>query len=205
MIASASPGPSTSRPSTTPSSSVPRLAVASLAGRAGHTFDPATMLQGFACHGRGVELCEATPKRVRARVRSKRVHDVELQARSGRLIVACSCPARSFGQTVCKHVWATLLEVDRKGGLEDLHAVRGMLHVDATTLSASAPPNDVLASTMTKAREPREKASGAAATSTPVSSKPKRETKAASADAKTKPAKKPTTTQKSAVKGQAKR
>jgi hypothetical protein len=121
----------------------------SLAGRAGYKFEPPTMLQGFACHGRGVELCEATPKHVRARVRSKRVHDVDLHARGGRLVVGCSCPARSFGQTVCKHVWAALLEVDRQGGLEDLHAVKGMLPVDAAPSQDTATPTAVLESEMT--------------------------------------------------------
>ncbi len=110
----------------------------SLAGRAGYKFEPATMIQGFACHGRGVELFDACPEHVRARVRSKRTHDVDLQAQGGRLLVACSCPARSFGQTVCKHVWATLLEVDRRGGLEKLHTVKGMLPVDPAPERAPA-------------------------------------------------------------------
>jgi uncharacterized Zn finger protein len=93
------------------------------------------MVQGFACHARGVELCETTATHVRARVRSKRLHDVDLRATAGRLVIGCSCPARSFGLDVCKHAWAALLEIDRKGGLEDLRAGPGVLPVDPAPLS----------------------------------------------------------------------
>ena len=102
----------------------------SIAGRAGHAFTPHAMMQGFACHARGVELPASGPSRVHARVRSKRVHDVHLRAERGKLLVACSCPARSFGLDVCKHVWAALLEVDRHDGLADLRGSRGALVVE---------------------------------------------------------------------------
>lgn len=101
----------------------------SVAGRAGHAFTPQAMLQGFVCHARGVELPAAGPARVHARVRSKRTHDVHLRAEQGRLVVACSCPARSFGLDVCKHVWAALLEVDRHDALGDLRKARGPIVV----------------------------------------------------------------------------
>lgn len=106
----------------------------SVAGRAGHAFEPHAMLQGFACHARGVELTYSTSTHVRARVRSKRMHDVELRSDHGRLVIACSCPARSLGLEVCKHAWAALLEVDRQGGLDDLRWTRGALVVDAAPL-----------------------------------------------------------------------
>lgn len=102
----------------------------SIAGRAGHASTPSAMLDGFACHARGVELASSEPLRVHARVRSKRVHDVHLRAEHGRLVVACTCPARSLGLVVCKHVWAALLEIDRHGGLSDLRRTRGPLVVE---------------------------------------------------------------------------
>lgn len=101
-----------------------------IAGRAGHRFEVHTMLQGFACHARGVEILETGPAHVRARVRSKRTHEVDLRAAGGRLLIGCSCPARSMGVAACKHAWAALLEVDRQGGLEDLRGMRGVLHVE---------------------------------------------------------------------------
>ena len=109
----------------------------SIAGRAGHAFTPHAMIEGFACHARGVELAACGPSRVHARVRSKRVHDVHLRADRGKLAVACTCPARSLGLDVCKHVWAALLEVDRNDGLTDLRGSRGPLVVEP----APSPPS----------------------------------------------------------------
>jgi uncharacterized Zn finger protein len=101
----------------------------SIAGRAGHGFEVHTMLRGFACHARGVEILETGPAHVRARVRSKRTYEVDLRAEGGRLLIGCTCPARSMEVAACKHAWAALLEVDRQGGLEDLRGVRGVLPV----------------------------------------------------------------------------
>jgi len=112
----------------------------SIAGRAGHAFTPHAMMEGFACHARGVELPSSGPARVHARVRSKRVHDVHLRAERGQLVVACSCPARSLGLDVCKHVWAALLEVDRHNALGDLRTARGPLVVEPSALPPAGPP-----------------------------------------------------------------
>src|SRR4051794_16524420 len=103
-------------PSSASSPSIPPIPL-SIAGRAGHAFTADVMLQGFACHARGVELSASGPSRVHARVRSKRVHDVLIRAAEGRLVIACSCPARSLGVDLCKHAWAALLEVDRQNTL----------------------------------------------------------------------------------------
>ncbi len=116
--------------STSPVSTAPPSTQA-IAGRAGHAFTPQAMMQGFACHARGVELAASAPARVHARVRSKRVHDVHLRAEDGRLIIACTCPARSLGLDFCEHAWAALLEVDRANALSDLRATRGALVVVA--------------------------------------------------------------------------
>ncbi len=88
------------------------------------------MIKGFACHARGVEILQTGRAHVRARVRSKRTYEVDLRAEGGRLLIACSCPARSMGIAACKHAWAALLEVDRQGGLEDLRGTRGILRVE---------------------------------------------------------------------------
>jgi hypothetical protein len=93
------------------------------------------MVQGFACHARGVEIQIASNTHVVARVRSKRTYDVDLRAVDGRLVVGCKCPARSYGLDVCKHAWAALLEVDRKGGLEALREKTGTLIVEPATLA----------------------------------------------------------------------
>jgi hypothetical protein len=103
----------------------------SLAVRAGHASTSTAMMQGLTCHARGVELVVSTGAHVHARVRSKRTHDVHLRADGERLLVACSCAASTFGAPVCQHVWAALLEVDRRSGLESLRAKRGALSVES--------------------------------------------------------------------------
>jgi len=122
------------------SPALPSPTAISVAGRAGPAFTTHAMMQGFACHSRGVELLVSAAARVHARVRSKRIHDVWLRAERGRLIIACSCPARSLGLDVCKHAWAALLEVDRQVALSDLRAARGALVVEATAFEDEATP-----------------------------------------------------------------
>jgi hypothetical protein len=141
-------------PSVVPCSSTLPPSIISISGRAGHAFEPHTMVQGYACHSRGVEIKRSTSARVEARVRSKRAYDVELVAESEpeRLVAACSCPARTMGMRVCKHVWAALLEVDRCGGLDDLRKKRGKLAVDPALLAEPAPAA-LLASQMTMTEE----------------------------------------------------
>lgn len=111
--------------------SIPRTnSTLSVASRAGHAFTPQAMLQGFLCHARGVELCASGPACVHARVGSKRVYDVHLRAENGRLVIACTCCSHSSGIEVCKHAWASLLEVDRQDALGDLRNARGALVVE---------------------------------------------------------------------------
>lgn len=106
----------------------------SIAGRAGHAFTPHAMLQGFSCHAKGVELAAVSSTRVTARVRSKRLYEVTLRVAADRLVVACSCPARSLGLDVCKHAWAALLEIDRQGALPHLRDSRSALRISAETI-----------------------------------------------------------------------
>ena len=109
----------------------------SLAGRVGYLFDPQTILQGFVCHTKGVVLTPHGKARIDALVNGKRTHAVALASRNGTLEVACSCPAKSYGQSYCKHLWAALLEVDRHGALEDLRTSRAPLDVVASEAIAT--------------------------------------------------------------------
>ena len=118
---------------------LPSLSI-SLAGRVGHLFDPQTILQGFVCHTKGVELTSRGNARIDARVKGKRTHAVALASLDGALSVACSCPAKSYGQSYCKHLWAALLEVDRHGGLDDLRTTRAPLDVIASVASEASDP-----------------------------------------------------------------
>lgn len=102
---------------------------ASLTGRVGHAFTAQVMVEGFACHARGVELSAVTSTTVHAKLRSKQAHQVVLEDAGGRLLVGCSCPARSSGRAACRHAWAALLEADRQGALGALRHARGVVQV----------------------------------------------------------------------------
>ncbi len=144
----------------------------SIAGRAGHAFTPHAMMQGFTCHARGVELAASDPGRAHARVRSKRLHDVLLRVEDGRLVVACTCPARSFGLDVCKHAWAALLEVDRQDGLSALRKTRGPLVVVAAPLPAAAGSADATATLEAAMTAPRARSKKPAASTTAAKKAP---------------------------------
>lgn len=112
----------------------------SLAGRVGHAFEVQTMIAGFGCHARGVELAAFDARSAQAIVKSKRSHTVDFRVAHGKLLVKCSCPAESMGVHPCKHTWAALLEIDKQGGLADLRTKRGSLvierEVDASAVEA---------------------------------------------------------------------
>jgi uncharacterized Zn finger protein len=97
-----------------------------------------------------VALGARTPSTVDAEVRGKRVQHVRLALDEGRLATACSCSATLLGPAVCRHVWATLLEVDRQGALESLRATqRGLglapLADKAKARAKQAPPTEARA------------------------------------------------------------
>src|SRR5262249_6169629 len=48
---------------------------------------------------------------------SGRTRTVRVRVHAGALGLACSCTAESLDPPSCKHVWATLLELDRRGAL----------------------------------------------------------------------------------------
>ena len=115
----------------------------SLAGRVGYLFDPPTILQGFVCHTKGVALTSRSNVRIEARVKGKRTHALALTSKNGALEVECSCPARSYGQSYCKHLWAALLEIDRHGGLDDLRTTRAPLEVVVGEPTVNVAPHEV--------------------------------------------------------------
>lgn len=121
-----SPPPSTaSRPSAPPGPfTLPRRAPLTLADRLGHAFPAQALARGFAVWKRArVVIEEEAPGRVTAKVRGTRTRDVVLEVQGPALFVRCTCPARALEQPGCKHVWATLLEVDRRAGLASLRAL----------------------------------------------------------------------------------
>ncbi len=56
---------------------------------------------------------------VSAEVRGTRTYDVDLERENKSLIYSCSCPFFEDNFNVCKHIWATLLEMEKRGILRN--------------------------------------------------------------------------------------
>jgi hypothetical protein len=101
-----------------------------IADRAGKSFPLHAHTEGFARWKSGaVAIQTETITSVAAKVRGQRTRDVVLQEAEGRLLVSCTCPARTFELPGCKHAWATLLEADRRGALPNLRSTRTPLKI----------------------------------------------------------------------------
>lgn len=62
-----------------------------------------------------VRIVFADPDFVSAKVTGSEIYDVDLE-RDGRILIfSCDCPYFEDQQEVCKHVWATLLELEKRG------------------------------------------------------------------------------------------
>jgi hypothetical protein len=101
-----------------------------IADRAGRSFPVHAHQHGFARWKKGqVTIEEESATAVVAKVKGQKTRDVVLREEKGRLLVKCTCPARTFDHPGCKHVWATLLEIDHRGGMPALRAARTPLVV----------------------------------------------------------------------------
>ncbi|MBN2318558.1 MAG: DEAD/DEAH box helicase family protein [Acidobacteria bacterium] len=56
---------------------------------------------------------------VSAEVRGTRTYDVDLERENKSLIYSCSCPFFEDNFNICKHIWATLLEMEKQGILQN--------------------------------------------------------------------------------------
>jgi hypothetical protein len=135
-----------------------------IADRAGKCFPVHAHTQGYAFWKSGhVTIEEESPRAVVAKVRGPRTRDVRLEDDGGRLLVQCTCPARTFERPGCKHVWATLLEIDRRGALGGLRGTRANLPVaflDRTTSEptpTTSPPPTTTTATTTATKKKKKK------------------------------------------------
>src|SRR5262245_32684990 len=65
-----------------------------------------------------VRATEAAPSHLHAKVVVGRPYEVRLDYIDGRLKVSCQCPDFAmYGR--CKHLWAAVLEADKRGALRD--------------------------------------------------------------------------------------
>ncbi len=74
---------------------------------------------GLECYRRNcVSIVYVDSEFVSAEVRGSRTYDVDLELADTSLIYSCSCPFFEDKFSVCKHIWATLLEMEQQGLLQ---------------------------------------------------------------------------------------
>ncbi|HEV7518401.1 MAG TPA: SNF2-related protein, partial [Thermoanaerobaculia bacterium] len=66
-----------------------------------------------------VRLTTCTRERVAARVLGTEAYDVNLTRAENVVWADCSCPFCADREEICKHIWATVLAADTRGGLRD--------------------------------------------------------------------------------------
>ena len=94
-----------------------------LASRLSFQFEQRVQSKGYGLYnGRRVQVMEESASHLTAIVIGTQPYDVSATYADGRLRVSCECPYfADFGQ--CKHIWAAVLEADRRGALSDaLHS-----------------------------------------------------------------------------------
>ena len=74
---------------------------------------------------RAVKVVEATPRHLVAEVSGSRLYDVDLKYAKGSLMIGCDCPFY-VDHGPCKHIWAAILEADRRGSLEEARVSRSL-------------------------------------------------------------------------------
>jgi superfamily II DNA or RNA helicase len=65
-----------------------------------------------------VRIVYADPEFISAQVRGSRDYDVDLERENRSLTYSCDCPFFEDNFDVCKHIWATLLELEKQGFLK---------------------------------------------------------------------------------------
>jgi superfamily II DNA or RNA helicase len=90
-----------------------------LASRLSLQFEQRVQSKGFGLfRERAVRVTEETTKRLAAIVTGGRPYEVRVTYDENRLLVSCDCPYfADFAQ--CKHLWAAILEADRRGALQE--------------------------------------------------------------------------------------
>jgi len=88
-----------------------------LSAKLAFQIDKRVQLKGLGLYEAGaVRVVDESPKHISARVRGGRDYRVELLFERGELGYFCECPYNAEWGT-CKHVWATVLDAERRGAL----------------------------------------------------------------------------------------
>ena len=129
----------------------------SVADRFARSFPPLACVRGYRYFLRKrVDFVSVSESAIDADVKGKRTLRVVLRVHGGRLSSGCTCSAKILGPAACRHVWATLLEVDRRGAFASLRATERALPLDVIEVATPRTPR------APKAPRARRKAAGAA-------------------------------------------
>jgi hypothetical protein len=170
---------------TTPISAPPpsRASVSiSVAQRVSRGFPGPACLAGFALYAKNlVGLVAAGDGDVEATVKGDRTRKVRVRVERDALAIGCSCAPSSLDAPSCKHVWATLLEIDRSGALSRARDSRSALTV--TPLVVDGPGDEPGGREPAPARPPKQASPPKAAAGTAPGTK-REETATASGGAR---------------------
>ena len=91
--------------------------------RIGRTVSQKIRIRGIQYFERGaVRIVFADPDFVSAKVSGSQIYDVDLERDGNAVIFSCDCPYFEDHREVCKHVWATLLQLEKLGHLQEWNA-----------------------------------------------------------------------------------
>jgi hypothetical protein len=125
---------------------------AALADRVARAFPPLACVRGFRYFARRkVSLSSISDQELTAEVKGTRTQRVRLRVEGGSLGASCSCSAKVLGPACCRHVWATLLELDRQEFLPALRSTGRPLALVALE-GLAAPPRPRRSPRATKER-----------------------------------------------------
>jgi hypothetical protein len=90
-----------------------------LAAKLAFQFEKKVQIRGQDLYDQhAVKVVEASPSHLAAKVMETRLFEVGLNYAEGSLLIGCDCPYY-FEHGPCKHIWAAVLEADRRGSLSD--------------------------------------------------------------------------------------
>ncbi len=113
------------------SSSASRFLPARLSERAAPTFSPQACLGGYVLFAKGgVTVDVLARERAVVTVRGKRSRIVEVSVGEAHVRASCTCSPSTAPFAPCRHVWAALLELDRREAFPALLATRGRVRVE---------------------------------------------------------------------------
>lgn len=112
-----------------------------IADRVGRSFSPNACLLGFRYFAKqGVSVESLNDHVAVARVSGRHVHRVALRASreaGGALSGSCTCTPDGFEASPCRHQWAVILEIDRRGGFPCLRETMSAFAFAATAAPAA--------------------------------------------------------------------